>query len=78
MNNNKRQPLNYRSLTWNRYMHTEYGGVKHVSGTKYLDFVYYFNDIIDHNKLIIVVKYACFNLNIIITIVFTNIKLVFN
>ena len=29
---NKRQPLNYRLLTWDRHIHTEYGGVKHVSG----------------------------------------------
>ena len=29
---NKRQPLNYRLLTWDRHVHTECGGVKHVSG----------------------------------------------
>ena len=28
----KQQTLNYRFLTWDRRIHTESGGVKHVSG----------------------------------------------
>ena len=33
-NINKRQPLNYSLLTWDRHIHTECGEVKHVSGIK--------------------------------------------
>ena len=28
----KRQPLNYRLLTWDRHIHTECGEINHVSG----------------------------------------------